>query len=405
MRFAAKIAALLTARRPSRSAWRPPRPRPRPTSVAGMDVSGYQGNVDWGTAYANGARFAYVKATEGTSLHQPLLHPAVQRLVRRRHDPRRVPLRAPGQLLRRDPGELLRQPRRRLVRDGKTLPGALDIEYNPNGSTCYGLSASSMVSWISDFSNTYHALHRRLPDDLLDDRLVDDLHRQLVRVRRRPTRCGSRGTPRARARCRPAGATTRSGSTPTPAPSRVTRTSSTARTRSCSGSPAPADCSPAARCVRPLGPNPLRRRAPPQLLLAASSARPADAVREFPGELADGVGAAAVEQARTSAEPTITPSAKPATSAAWSPLETPRPTQTGMSGARRADPLDQGRRGVADAGARAGDPHGRRGVDEPAGRAARRPRSGRRTRTARPGRSGPARARRTPRSTRRPRPG
>jgi GH25 family lysozyme M1 (1,4-beta-N-acetylmuramidase) len=33
----------------------------------------------------------------------------------------------------------------------------LDIEYNPNGSTCYGLSASAMVSWIADFVNTYHA--------------------------------------------------------------------------------------------------------------------------------------------------------------------------------------------------------------------------------------------------------
>lgn len=33
----------------------------------------------------------------------------------------------------------------------------LDIEYNPNGATCYGLSASAMTSWISDFVNTYHA--------------------------------------------------------------------------------------------------------------------------------------------------------------------------------------------------------------------------------------------------------
>lgn len=33
----------------------------------------------------------------------------------------------------------------------------LDIEYNPNGATCYGLSASQMVSWIHDFVNTYYA--------------------------------------------------------------------------------------------------------------------------------------------------------------------------------------------------------------------------------------------------------
>ena len=34
---------------------------------------------------------------------------------------------------------------------------------------------------------------------------------------------------------------------------------------------------------------------------------------------------------RTKAEPTITPSAYDATSAAWSPWETPRPTHTGRS--------------------------------------------------------------------------
>ena len=38
--------------------------------------------------------------------------------------------------------------------DGKTLPGALDIEYNPYGATCYGLTQSAMVSWIRDFRNT-----------------------------------------------------------------------------------------------------------------------------------------------------------------------------------------------------------------------------------------------------------
>src|SRR5690242_6926595 len=37
-----------------------------PNGLPGLDVSGYQGNVNW-TAVANGgAKFAFVKATEGT---------------------------------------------------------------------------------------------------------------------------------------------------------------------------------------------------------------------------------------------------------------------------------------------------------------------------------------------------
>lgn len=39
----------------------------------------------------------------------------------------------------------------------------LDIEYNPSGSTCYGLSASSMVSWIKDFGETYNSKTGRYP--------------------------------------------------------------------------------------------------------------------------------------------------------------------------------------------------------------------------------------------------
>ena len=33
----------------------------------------------------------------------------------------------------------------------------LDIEYAPEGDTCYGLSADDMVAWISDFVETYKA--------------------------------------------------------------------------------------------------------------------------------------------------------------------------------------------------------------------------------------------------------
>ena len=37
-------------------------------------------------------------------------------------------------------------------RDAKML---LHLD-NPSGATCYGLSHAAMVSWIKDFSNTYH---------------------------------------------------------------------------------------------------------------------------------------------------------------------------------------------------------------------------------------------------------
>lgn len=47
--------------------------------------------------------------------------------------------------------------------DGKTLPIVLDMEDNPYGSECYGLSASQMVSWIGAFSSEVQARTGRLP--------------------------------------------------------------------------------------------------------------------------------------------------------------------------------------------------------------------------------------------------
>ncbi|HET9650300.1 MAG TPA: GH25 family lysozyme, partial [Microlunatus sp.] len=47
-------------------------------------------------------------------------------------------------------------------RDGKTLPGVLDIEYNPyGGNDCYNISKAKMVAWISDFLTEYKRLTTR----------------------------------------------------------------------------------------------------------------------------------------------------------------------------------------------------------------------------------------------------
>ncbi|MFD8786356.1 GH25 family lysozyme [Kitasatospora sp. NPDC059599] len=41
------------------------------TQTPGLDVASYQGNVTWSSVAADGARFAYVKATEGTGYTNP----------------------------------------------------------------------------------------------------------------------------------------------------------------------------------------------------------------------------------------------------------------------------------------------------------------------------------------------
>ena len=132
-------------------------------SVAGMDVSGYQGNVAWSTAYSRGARFAYVKATEGTGYINPYFAQQYNGsynagMIRGSYHFAR-PDRSSGAYQ----ADYFVNNGGGWSRDGKTLPGTLDIEYNPYGATCYGLSHYGMASWISSFSNEYHYRTGRWP--------------------------------------------------------------------------------------------------------------------------------------------------------------------------------------------------------------------------------------------------
>lgn len=133
------------------------------TQTPGMDVASWQGNVNWSSAYANGARFAYVKATEGTTYTNPYFAQQYNGsynvgMIRGAYH-FALPDRSSGTAQANwfvDHGG-------GWSRDGRTLPPALDIEYNPYGATCYGLSQSAMVSWIRSFSNTVHTRTGRYP--------------------------------------------------------------------------------------------------------------------------------------------------------------------------------------------------------------------------------------------------
>jgi GH25 family lysozyme M1 (1,4-beta-N-acetylmuramidase) len=132
--------------------------------IKGMDVSGYQGNVNWQAAYNNGARFAYVKATEGTGYRNPYFAQQYNGsynvgMIRGSYHFAR-----PNVSSGATQADYFVAHGGGWSRDGKTLPGALDIEWNPySGGTCYGLSQSGMVAWIKSFSDEYHAKTSRWP--------------------------------------------------------------------------------------------------------------------------------------------------------------------------------------------------------------------------------------------------
>ncbi|KAF8875071.1 glycoside hydrolase superfamily [Infundibulicybe gibba] len=127
----------------------------------GIDVSGFQPSVNWAIVKANGLSFAYIKATEGTTFTSSSFSSQYTGATNAGF------IRGAYHFAHPDSSSGAAQANFFLAHgggwsgDGITLPGALDIEYNPSGAECYGLSASAMVAWIRDFSNTYHAATTR----------------------------------------------------------------------------------------------------------------------------------------------------------------------------------------------------------------------------------------------------
>ncbi|MEU0333967.1 lysozyme [Streptomyces sp. NPDC006193] len=136
------------------SAGTPP-PAGRASQTEGVDVSSHQGDVDWKTLWGAGTKWAYTKASEGTSYTNPYFTQQYNGsydigMVRGAYH-----FATPDTAGGAAQADYFVQHGGGWSKDGKTLPGALDIEWNPYGDDCYGKSPSAMVSWIRDFLNRY----------------------------------------------------------------------------------------------------------------------------------------------------------------------------------------------------------------------------------------------------------
>ena len=147
----------------------------RPPGTLGIDVSRHQGDVNWSTAKANGARFAYIKATQSwpSSLYkdpkfsQNYTKSRNAGLIRGAYH-FAMPAHSSGAVQARE----FMANGGGWTNDGYTMPPLLDIEWNPynktaypqgKGDMCYGMTPSQLVTWIKDFGNTVKAKTGRLP--------------------------------------------------------------------------------------------------------------------------------------------------------------------------------------------------------------------------------------------------
>jgi GH25 family lysozyme M1 (1,4-beta-N-acetylmuramidase) len=123
---------------------------PDAATLPGIDVSHYQGTINWASVHSAGIQFAYMKATEGTTYKDPTfntnyLHAYNSGVIRGAYHfarPDSSGGAAQAAYFASNGGAW--------SADNLTLPGMLDLE-----GGCYGKSASAMQSWILDFYATY----------------------------------------------------------------------------------------------------------------------------------------------------------------------------------------------------------------------------------------------------------
>lgn len=132
------------------------------TGPPGIDVSSHQGKIDWGSV-APHVGFVYAKATEGTYYQNPDFDnqyegPYDHGVIRGAYH-FAIPSNSSGTAQ----ADYFIANGGGWSSDGLTLPGALDIEYNPYGAKCYGLTPAQMTAWISNFVTEYAAKEHAYP--------------------------------------------------------------------------------------------------------------------------------------------------------------------------------------------------------------------------------------------------
>ncbi|MFE3035223.1 lysozyme [Streptomyces canus] len=129
----------------------------RATQAEGVDVASYQGNVAWPTLWNSGVRWAYSKASEGTYYTNPYFSQQYSGsydvgMIRGAYH-----FATPDTTSGATQADFFVDHGGTWSKDGRTLPGVLDIEWNPYGDACFDKTPSAMVTWIRDFLNQYKA--------------------------------------------------------------------------------------------------------------------------------------------------------------------------------------------------------------------------------------------------------
>lgn len=124
-------------------------------TTKGTDVSNYQAGLDWNAEHSGGVQFAYIKATEGVSYTDPSFGYHYTKSYEAGIIRGAYHFALPNVSSGAAQANYFVDHGGGWSKDGKTLPGTLDFEFNPYGQTCFNMSGAQLTGWAQDFLNTY----------------------------------------------------------------------------------------------------------------------------------------------------------------------------------------------------------------------------------------------------------
>jgi GH25 family lysozyme M1 (1,4-beta-N-acetylmuramidase) len=119
---------------------------------AGVDVSHYQGSINWSSVKGAGIEFAWIKATESTNYKDPQFNANYLNAYNAKVIRGAYHFAQPSASSGAAQADYFASNGGAWSRDNLTLPGMLDLE-----GSCSGLSQASMQNWILSFYNEYKA--------------------------------------------------------------------------------------------------------------------------------------------------------------------------------------------------------------------------------------------------------
>ncbi|WP_212754215.1 GH25 family lysozyme [Nakamurella aerolata] len=127
------------------------------TNIPGIDISSHNADVDLKKEFQAGTRFVITKATEGSTYKSPPFAAQNQRAIDAGMIHGAYHFANPAGASGAAQANYFVDNGGGWSDDGRTLPGALDIEWPVEKGVpeCYGLSQQQMRSWIADFLATY----------------------------------------------------------------------------------------------------------------------------------------------------------------------------------------------------------------------------------------------------------